>query len=148
VRFTVLLIDDEQGAIAPLAEALRSRGCRVWTASTARDALVMVQRGWISPSLVLVGLGDERVEYESFLWACAADPTLAGVPVVVMTSTSAEDVRSLAGVVGAIRKPVAPEQLIELIDVIDPRARGGARAGRPDRTMHAAEGGEATDPGA
>jgi DNA-binding response OmpR family regulator len=72
--FTILLVEEDRGGADALAELLRARGYRVWTANRARDALWMMQRGWVVPSLVLLGLKGPRSEYEQLLACCAAEP--------------------------------------------------------------------------
>jgi len=41
---TVLLVDDEQGFLEPLVDALHHEGYRVLTAATAADAIALVRR--------------------------------------------------------------------------------------------------------
>jgi DNA-binding response OmpR family regulator len=119
VRPTVLLVE-EDGASEPLAELLRSHGCRVWTASAARDALSMVQRGWVSPTMLILSLRGGRRAYELFLWACAAEPLTVRIPVVILSNESKDMMRALPGVVAVIEKPLRGDHLQDLLGVVGP----------------------------
>jgi CheY-like chemotaxis protein len=149
VPFTILVLDEAPGAAEPLAEFLRGRGCRVWTATAARDALTMLQRGWVRPSLVLVGIGGPRADLEQFLDACAAEPLVASVPIVVMSADPAASFDPLPTVSAVLPKPIALDRLLEIVRAI---AKGGAiDTGLPARRAARdteADADEPTDPGA
>ncbi len=112
--FTILLVEEDRGAGEPLAEFLRARGCRVWTANRARDALAMIQRGWVTPSLMLIGLPGPRADFEQFLVTCSAEPQLANVPIVLMSNDATVSTESLPGVRAVVSKPIALDHLLDV----------------------------------
>ncbi len=144
--FTILLVEEDPGAAEPLADFLRARGSRVWTAISGRDALRMLQRGWVRPSLMLVGLQGPRDELAQFLEACASEPLAAGVPLVVMSADRHLSVEALPAVTLVLPKPIAMDRLLEIVHAI---SKGSVPAA-PALTyvVPAADTDEPTDPGA
>jgi DNA-binding response OmpR family regulator len=146
VPFTILVVEEEPGAAEPLAEFLRARGCRVWTATRARDALTMLQRGWVRPSLLLVGLPGPRADFVQFLDACAAEPLVASVPVIAMSSNPDVTLGSMPMVSVVLPKPVAFDRLLQLVGAI---AKGESVEPivPPRGTSRDSDSDEPTDPG-
>ncbi len=73
---TVLLIDDEQGFLEPLADALAFEGHRVLTASTAEDALAILSKERIDLATVDImmppgaSLEDQTSSHQTGLLLC------------------------------------------------------------------------------
>jgi CheY-like chemotaxis protein len=81
----VLIVEDDACIREALAECVTSFGVEV---ATARDGLEGLERmrSEPRPDAVLLDLRMPRLDGHGFLAALHADPTLAAVPVVVMTA--------------------------------------------------------------
>lgn len=128
----VLVVDDEYGIARLLEDVFEDEGHRVLLAGNGRQALdrAAEQR----PDLVLTDFMMPVMDGAALIEAMAADPALAGIPVVVMSSMPEETVAARCpGYAAFVRKPF---QIFDLIDLVAGLASGG-----PDPLPAAPEGG-------
>ncbi len=120
---TVLVVDDEPLIAMALEAALEDAGYAVSTAANGRQGLERLAEA-PRPDLVLLDMMMPVMNGPAMLAEIAADPELAGIPVVVLSSLPEEAIRARAGGVAAILlKPCTAERVLEAIA----RALGGAR---------------------
>jgi signal transduction histidine kinase/CheY-like chemotaxis protein/HPt (histidine-containing phosphotransfer) domain-containing protein len=129
---SVLLVDDNEAARAPIRRSLETRGVSVREAASGEQAASLLAQE-ISPDLLLLdsqmpGLG-ARAMLERLLTGDASTP-----PVILLSSfgpiMSAEE-RKRFHVVAQLHKPVRTSLLIEsILSAVRPRNRGGGPAER------------------
>ena len=121
---TVLVVDDEPLIAMALEAALEDAGYRVATAANGRQGLERLAEA-PRPDLVLLDMMMPVMNGPAMLAAMAADPELARIPVVVLSSLPEEAIRARAGedVAAILLKPCTAEQVLDAIA----RALGGAR---------------------
>jgi CheY-like chemotaxis protein len=115
----VLLVDDDAGIRAALTDFLLDEGFVVHTAQNGREALEWLRGNGGRPTVVLLDLMMPVMDGQAFLEARACDPELSQIPVVVVSA----DPRRAELASGhercvVIGKPVAPEGLLQAIDVV------------------------------
>jgi chemosensory pili system protein ChpA (sensor histidine kinase/response regulator) len=119
----VLVVDDSPSVRRVLTGLVERCG---WTAVTAKDgleALEILQRGQISPDIVLSDIEMPRMDGYELLGTIRSLPTGKRLPVVMITSRSADKHRTRAMDLGAsayVTKPYQDESLIELITQLTP----------------------------
>ena len=121
---TVLVVDDEPLIAMALEAALEDAGHRAVTAANGRQGLERLAEA-PRPDLVLLDMMMPVMNGPAMLAAMAADPGLAGIPVVVLSSLPEEAIRARVGegVAAVLLKPCTAEQVLGAIA----RALGGAR---------------------
>jgi len=82
---TILVVDDDADIRASLCDLLEDEGYAVATAAHGRDALDYL-RGHPAPSVVLLDLMMPTMDGYEFRAEQKRDPTIAAIPVVVMTA--------------------------------------------------------------
>jgi CheY-like chemotaxis protein len=114
----VLIVDDDTDFRSALALCLEGEGYTVAQATDGVEALSCVtgQR----PGVILLDLLMPRMDGFELLERLRADPALAAVPVLILTGTPVENIRSL-GVEAVVQKPMAIDALVSLMERI--RAR-------------------------
>jgi len=121
---TILVVDDEPLIAMALEAVLEDAGHRVATAANGRQALERLAEA-PRPDLVLLDMMMPVMSGPALLAAMAADPGLAGIPVVVLSSLPEEAVRDRAkGAMAILRKPCRAAAVLEAIT----RVLGGARS--------------------
>src|SRR3712207_7159374 len=109
---TVLVVDDEPLIAMALEAALEDAGYRVATAANGRQGLQRLSEA-PRPDLVLLDMMMPVMNGPAMLAAMAADPDLAGIPVIVLSSLPEEAVRArMEGVAATLRKPCGAEEKI------------------------------------
>ena len=111
---TILVVDDEFGVAEVLESILEDEGYRVVTAINGRQGLARFAEG--IPNLVLLDYMMPIMGGAAMLAAMRADPMLAAVPVVMMSSLDEATVRQECGdAVGFLRKPFRVEGVIATV---------------------------------
>lgn len=116
--FNILLVEDDVDVREALVEALSDRG---YTVDTAGDGLLALQalRGGKRPGVILLDLMMPRMDGVEFRTAQRADPTLADLPVVLLSADARMEEKARAMKVhDTIRKPIDLEQLYRVIERI------------------------------
>lgn len=108
----VLVVDDDADVRSTIAETLEDEGYRVAQAANGIAALDVARRGG-TPALVLLDLWMPVLDGWGFLERRALDPTLAAVPVIVMSASPFE--RHVPGVQRLLKKPIRFEVLLDAV---------------------------------
>lgn len=111
----VLIVDDHRDFRETLAEVLDDAGYRVGCAANGREALARLRQG-PTPFLILLDLQMPVMNGWEFLRCRADEPTLARVPVIVI-SACADDpgTRSSLSDCQLLKKPIDLPALLELV---------------------------------
>jgi two-component system, chemotaxis family, chemotaxis protein CheY len=109
----VLVVDDDDRCTEALVELGRVLALRVVAAPSGLDALIRLRRG-LRPCLILVDLRMPDMDGVDFRRRQLTDPTLAAIPVAMMSGWPAEeDARTLG--MTFLQKPIEPTRLVELV---------------------------------
>ena len=113
--FTILVIDDAPELLELATELLSGDGHRVLVASSGEDALAMMRA--VHPDLILLDYFMPEMNGLAVVERLKADAATRRIPVVALTSGTAEDANKLsrAGSVGFILKPFEPAEFLRLI---------------------------------
>lgn len=109
---TVLIVEDHHASRVILKQLVEKDGRTVLTACDGQDALEHA-RGIPPPSLILLDLSMPRMNGWEFLQHKTADPTISGIPTIVLSSASID---LPVGAMDLLAKPVDIERLLALID--------------------------------
>jgi len=125
----VLLVEDDPGDVLMTREAFEEHKVanRLWVVSDGVSALEFLRKqgehaGAPTPDLVLLDLNLPRMDGREVLAAVKEDPELKHIPVVVLTTSEAEEdvLRSYALHANAyVTKPVDFERFIRVVRDID-----------------------------
>jgi DNA-binding response OmpR family regulator len=113
---SILLVDDDETHVAPLAHRLQKLGFEVLSAHTAAEALEIAMRA--QPDLTLL---DICLPDQDGLEVCAqlADaPRTCGMPIILLSGLDGPDIVRRSRAVGGsyfVRKPYDPNVLLALI---------------------------------
>lgn len=128
---TVLLVEDDPGALSFYTDALLLSGFRVVTARTGAEALACARRE--EPDVVVADLGLPDFDGFEVCRQIHLEPRLQRVPAIALTgrSMAIRDIEfaEKAGFAAVLLKPATPEQLSMAIA----RARARAPSVRPLR---------------
>ena len=116
----VLLVEDDRDLRSALAELLRFERIEVAEAENGLEALLHLRSATPAPDVVLLDLAMPIMNGWEFRAAQLRDPTIAGVPVVLLTSQQGDGLEAEA----VLTKPCPPEQLLATIARV---ARAAAR---------------------
>lgn len=126
--FVVLLVDDEPGDVelTKLAIAESPFRCDVTVAENGMEAMAVLRKEGAhanarTPDLVLLDLNMPKMNGKEVLKHMKADPVLASIPVVVLTTSDVErDVVATYGLgaAGYITKPVDLEDLFKAVHAV------------------------------
>jgi CheY-like chemotaxis protein len=113
----ILLVDDHDDLREMLATALSIEGYRVSTAANGFEALLEARSH--RPSLILLDLMMPVMDGPGFLAEQQRDPSLAAVPVIVVSAHGdGERIACEAGARAFIPKPIEIDRLLGTIDQI------------------------------
>jgi CheY-like chemotaxis protein len=114
-RGLVMVVEDDEGIRAALAQALIEEGYLVITAENGRQALDSLRSGPL-PGLILLDLMMPVMDGRAFLQVRAGDPLLADVPVVVVTAdTRATHESHTLDAQAILAKPLSLQTLLEAV---------------------------------
>jgi CheY-like chemotaxis protein len=118
----VLVVDDDEDLRRTVTMVLADEGYHVVEAANGEEALSRLHDGPL-PDLILLDLMMPVMNGEQFRKAQRADPSLAGVPVVLMTAAGARAVEPLLalGPSRVLHKPVGLEPLLATVNEIASR---------------------------
>jgi CheY-like chemotaxis protein len=116
----VLIVEDDPEIRAMLKELLATAGFYAVAAEDGLEALHLLRtvrhRAPETPCLVLLDLKMPRLGGSEFRRAQLGDPTVANVPVAVMSGASDLEQRAAAmGAVASLSKPLDIEALIDVV---------------------------------
>jgi CheY-like chemotaxis protein len=107
-------VDDDQDIREAMSEVLSEQGHQVVTASNGAEALDLLGRPPL-PCLVLLDLMMPVMNGRKFLEERQRDPTLAAIPVVVLTAGRAVELHHLEGL-PIVKKPFELQLLRSLVE--------------------------------
>jgi two-component system cell cycle response regulator DivK len=113
---TVLAVDDNELNLKLFSRALVRAGYRVLEARTGEECLACLQR--LRPDVVLMDVKLSGMSGIEATRRMKADPTLAGIPVIVVTAYAMQEDRIMAfdaGCVDFITKPFHIRELVEAV---------------------------------
>ena len=130
--FRILLAEDNPGDVLLFREALKSRNfqCELVVAADGQQAIAMVRdvaSGGPRPHLIVLDVNLPKQNGDAVLRQIRLEPMLAGIPVVVLTSSSSPLDRATANGLGAsmyLEKPSDLEGLYRLGQVLEQVLRG------------------------
>ena len=130
--FRILLAEDNPGDVLLFREALKSRNfqCELLVAADGQQAIAMVRdvaSGGPRPHLIVLDVNLPKQNGDAVLRQIRLEPGLAGIPVVVLTSSSSPLDRATANGLGAslyLEKPSDLEGLYRLGQVLEQVLRG------------------------
>lgn len=113
----VLVVDDDAGSLAAMADILSLEGYLVLTMSNGREALDHLQAETEPPALIILDLFMPVMDGWQFLAEMKADPRLSQleIPVIVVTAFNAKVEEANA----VIRKPIDIELLFHTLKTLE-----------------------------
>jgi len=114
--FEILVVDDSVSIRQVISRLLSDQGWRVETARDGIDALEQLRER--TPDLILLDIEMPRMNGYELLNAINAQPDYQKIPVVMLTSRTAEKHRERAvelGARGYVTKPYNDDDLVELV---------------------------------
>ena len=115
----ILLVDDDAVFTSVMARGFERRGFQCLECHSARTALEAC--AWFAPSHILLDLNMPRKDGREVICDLKADPGLRQIPIVVLTTTQAEEDVWRAydlGVNSFIVKPVVFEALVDVVSTL------------------------------
>ena len=112
----VFLIEDDQDIGSSIVEVLEDEGFTTDWAMNGEDALLRLRSSAQKPSLILLDLRLPIKDGYQFRREQINDPTLAGIPVVVISADGklGEKTEDM-GVIGLLKKPVDIQELVNTV---------------------------------
>ena len=111
---TILVVDDELGAIEVVATALEDEGYRVLTAANGRHGLEKLAEGPVD--LVVVDFMMPLMDGATLGRKMLEDPALSKIPVIMMSAVGESLVRErFDGYAAFLRKPFRLPTLLEAV---------------------------------
>ncbi|WP_437678419.1 response regulator [Sorangium sp. So ce131] len=114
---SILIVDDDRDLRFSVAQLLEDEGYRVNEAENGRQALHVLRSAPL-PDLVLLDLMMPIMSGQEFRAEQLRDPALARVPVALMTAGRIEDRLCALTPAAVIRKPIAADELLSIIEGI------------------------------
>jgi two-component system phosphate regulon response regulator PhoB len=136
----ILVVDDEEDILNLLSYNLKKAGFEILTAMDGPEALDIAVKEL--PSLILLDIMLPNMEGTEVLKRLKADPSTAGVPVIMLTAKGEEVDRIVGFELGAddyITKPFSPRELILRVRAIFKRAGDVPAPAPADDVMSFAE---------
>jgi len=110
----ILVVDDDDSIRELLRMHLSSAGYEVLVAPDAIAAGYIVLKS--PPDLILTDVNMPHMNGFEFVAALRADPGVAGIPIIFLTSVEDGDARGKElGAVGYITKPVRADRLLSIV---------------------------------
>jgi CheY-like chemotaxis protein len=113
-----LIVDDDEDVCVALSGILQKRGYEVATACDGLAALTQLREG-LRPRLIFLDYQMPVMNGEEFCDHCAREPTLAAIPIVIVSSDTASALKlakERAG--GLLTKPVPIDKLLAALTTI------------------------------
>jgi CheY-like chemotaxis protein len=125
-RKSVLIVDDDLDIREVLAETLEGRGFEVATAANGLDALTVLRRMPVRPSVILLDLMMPIMDGYAFLERRRTDPVLASIPLAIVTAGHGVDRDRLGDDFDIVKKPFDVPLLVGVLRTLTSGARPSA----------------------
>jgi CheY-like chemotaxis protein len=112
----LLVVDDEYTIVATLAELLREEDYEVLTAHNGKQALELLKTS--KPVCCLVDMMMPVMGGAELIAAMHADPTLATIPIILMSAIAREEHLEMHKVAAILRKPFGMSKLLEVLETV------------------------------
>jgi CheY-like chemotaxis protein len=122
----ILIVDDDLDIREILAETLGDSGFSVMTAANGVEALRVLRSSAPAPAAILLDLMMPVMDGYGLMEELEQDPTLARIPVAIITAGHGVDQERLAAARSIIRKPIDVPKLLRLLAQME--GKGGASA--------------------
>lgn len=109
--YLILVVDDDSRVREATAELLEHKGFQVVQASNGLEALQLLE-GTLTPSAIFLDIAMPVLDGIGFRELQLRNPTIAGIPVIVITGDERRLLPNL-GIVSVLKKPVDPMKLVE-----------------------------------
>jgi CheY-like chemotaxis protein len=109
-----LIVEDDGAIRNALLDVFAGEGLLARAAGNGREALASIAEHG-APGLILLDLMMPEMDGPSFLQVQRADPSLAGIPVVIMTASHRGELRHLQPA-AFLRKPFTIRQLLTTLE--------------------------------
>lgn len=127
----ILIVDDEELTRRALSRLLRDYGHTTCWAATGAGALSLMRTEKVDVLILDINLGEGQMSGWDVAREKLLDPTIRGIPVIVLTGMSAEEVRegaiatsnALSGTTVIIGKPADVEVLMKTLEFIADKAK-------------------------
>jgi CheY-like chemotaxis protein len=111
----ILVVDDDKDLREIISDVLAAEGHEVRVAADGIAALAELRNG--RPSLILLDMMMPRLDGEGFMRSLRTDPSLADVPVVILTAhPRAREKAAALGAAGCLLKPVELTELLATVE--------------------------------
>lgn len=122
----VLVVDDDEDLRQAVSSVLSEEGYQVLEAANGAEALSRLHSGPI-PDVILLDLMMPVMNGAQFRIAQTSDPSLAEVPVVVMTAAGARAEQPIEAIrpTRVLHKPVGLMPLLDTVDEVASKRRNG-----------------------
>jgi len=120
----VLVVDDDLDIREALSQILEDEGFGVITAGNGQEALAVLRRRELRPSVILLDLMMPIMDGYGFLDAYRSDASLAVVPVAIITAGQAIDHSRIDSVTPIIPKPIDVRRLFSTLGDLGTAAEG------------------------
>jgi CheY-like chemotaxis protein len=115
---SVLIVDDDVDIREVLAETLAETGFEVTTASNGLEALSAVRGMKVKPACILLDLMMPVMDGYGFLQRRRSDPSLASIPIAIVTAGHGVERHRLGDDVPVLRKPFDVPELLEVLQTL------------------------------
>jgi CheY-like chemotaxis protein len=122
----ILVVEDDPDIRELLAETLHQAGLHVATAENGFEALTLLREGRFAASGILLDLMMPVMDGYAFLYERRKDPSLASIPVAVVTAAHTVNLSQMGPSVEIVRKPIDARRLLAVVGEL--RQRAPARA--------------------
>ncbi len=124
VRGTVLVIDDDPATHDLLRRTLAREGLRVVTATTGEEGLARARA--LLPNVITLDVLLKGADGWQILSTIKADPTLAHIPVLMLTIMDERNTGFALGAADYLTKPIDRRRLVDLVGHYCADSAGGA----------------------
>jgi CheY-like chemotaxis protein len=113
----IMLVEDDGDVSEAIASCLADYGYEVVIASNGQEALDKLRQSTPRPNLILLDLMMPVMDGWEFRAEQAADPALAGVPVVLLSAqTNVREAADKMSAAGWLKKPIELEALLKVVE--------------------------------
>jgi CheY-like chemotaxis protein len=114
---SIMLVEDDGDISDAIASCLEDHGYRVMLAANGQEALEKLRGAPVQPDLILLDLMMPVMDGWQFRAAQKADPTIASVPVVLLSAhVNVREAAAKLSAAGWLKKPIDLDSLLEAVE--------------------------------